>query len=43
MNYNEQVKYEVPIMITCIPDNTIHKEKESNKTTKLSDIITIKK
>ena len=42
MNYNEQVKYELPILISTVDETKIN-IKEEEKTIKISDIIKIKK
>ena len=41
MNYNDQVKYELPILITTVGDSKPNTEEQ--KTIKISDIIKIKK
>lgn len=42
MNYNDQVKCEIPITISTIGEIKSNTD-DQNKTIKLSDIITIKK
>lgn len=41
MNYNEQVKYEIPITIISVDESKLNTKEE--KTIKISDIIKIKK